>query len=126
MPAPPRAASHHPGTAVPEGADVLAPDAAQGEVQLLGDASLEPAREVELEAVSRHAAELASPVGLGRGPQDDGAGASAGLLQPDEEPPAVLVDEAQRLGGCDDVHHRRLYSPVLYGPDKSGPYNGSA
>jgi hypothetical protein len=72
---------------------VLADQAAQDEVQLVGDVPLEAGGEVELEAVSRDPAEFPSPVRLRRGPQGDGAARSAALVQPDEEPPAVLADE---------------------------------
>jgi hypothetical protein len=85
---------------------MLAQEPSQDEMQLLGQVALEAGREIELETVSRHAAEFASRLRLGRGPQRDAATRSAGLLQPDEELPAVGADEVAGFRRCDDLHVR--------------------
>jgi hypothetical protein len=90
---------------------VLAKQTAQHQVELVRQVPLDAAADVELEAVSRDPAELAPPAGLGVGPQGDAAARSAGLLQPDEEPPAVLPDELERLGGCDHLHEAIVANP---------------
>ncbi len=81
-------------------------------MQLLGQVALEPGGDVELEAVSRHAAELASPLRLRRGPQRDAAARSAALVEPDEELAPVRADEIEGLGGCDHLHARIVAPPA--------------
>ncbi len=74
------------------------------DVERLGLVALDAEGDVELEAVRRNPAELASPAGLRRSPQDDAAARSAALVCPDEELPALLANELDGLGRGHDLH----------------------
>ena len=100
---------HDPGHAVPVRGHALPPEAADVQLERLGQAAAQTGREVELETVSRHPAEVPSRLGLARSSQRDGAARSAGLLQPDVEPAAALTDEREGFRCGDDLHLRRLY-----------------